>query len=91
MRRILVAAAAVVLVPGVTWAKEAPNPAPSPVPKVKKICRYNPPPTGSNRPGKRVCKTAEEWAQTDGVTVDYDRMSTGTPIRSQGIDDSGGN
>lgn len=46
--------------------------APAPAPKIKKICRESPPKTGSNRPGKRVCKTAEEWKAYDQADADFD-------------------
>ena len=51
----------------------------------RKICRNSQPPTGSHRPGKRICKTEAEWKEFDHTTLDYDRNETGTPMRSQGV------
>lgn len=85
MRLTMLAAALALALPTLALAEAPPQgEAPKP-PKVKKVCRYTPPPTGSNRPGKRRCRTAEEWRAEDRETLDYDRTDIGTPVRSQGI------
>lgn len=79
MRIPHLAAALLLTAPTLALAEDAPQPAPSEAPKVKKICRVSPAPTGSNRPGKRVCRTADEWAQIDRSTADYEGGTNGAP------------
>ena len=88
MRLILIASAfALVLpalaAPGLAAAEEAAAPAEQPAKPPRKICRSEPSATGSNRPGKRICRTAQEWKMIDRGEADID-MSGGTPTRSQG-------
>ena len=78
MRLSLLPLALALIVPAAALAEDAPKPA-----KVKKFCRETPARTGSHRPGKRVCRTAEEWKALDQADLDYDRSNPGTPLRSQ--------
>ena len=72
MRIGLVCLAVLMATPLPAMAEVAPAAAPATAPKIKKICRESPPKTGSNRPGKRVCKTAEEWRAYDQADADFD-------------------
>ena len=87
MHLMIFAAAAVALtVPAVALADDAaPIAAAQPV-KEKRICRFTPPPTGSNRPGKRRCRTAAQWQVEDRETRETGDVAAGTngaPARSQ--------
>ncbi|MGB7655769.1 MAG: hypothetical protein WBL74_09840 [Novosphingobium sp.] len=87
MRSMIFAAAALALtVPSLAMADDAASsPANLPV-KEKKFCRYTPPPTGSNRPGKRRCRTAAQWQIEDRETRETGDVAAGTngaPARSQ--------
>ena len=87
MRLVIFAAAALALtVPAVAWAEDAaPAAAAQPV-KEKRICRFTPPPTGSNRPGKRRCRTVAQWQVEDRETRETGDVAAGTngaPARSQ--------
>ena len=70
-------------VPTMAAAEESAAPAEQPAKPPRKICRSEPSATGSNRPGKRICRTAAEWKMIDRGEADLD-MSGGTPTRSQG-------
>lgn len=83
MRIGLIWLAVLISVPLPAMAEEAPTAEASPAPKVRKICRETPPRTGSNRPGKRVCKTAEDWKVSDSAGADFD----GTAKKSRGSAD----
>ena len=48
----------------------------------RKICRQQPAPTGSNRPGKRICHTAAEWKARDSGVADYAQPDARTPMSS---------
>jgi hypothetical protein len=62
MRNInMLAAVAAMLLSGVAVAKEKP----AETPKEKKICKVTEASTTSRIPGKRVCRTAAEWAKVD--------------------------
>lgn len=76
--RLLLLALALTL-PAPVFAEEAPQTA-----KERKICRETPARTGSNRPGKRVCRTKEEWKVRDQAESGYDGGTTTTSTRSQG-------
>ena len=78
MRLILISLAGAIALATPAFADDAPKPD-----EPRKICRTQPPKTGSNRPGKRICHTAAEWKVRDNVTLDYDRTTEGTPMRSQ--------
>ncbi len=80
MRPILISLGAAILLAAPALAEDQPKPA-----EPRKICRTSQPPTGSHRPGKKVCKTEAEWKGFDHTTLDYDRVDTGTPMRSQGV------
>ena len=87
MRLILLASALVLSLPALTlpslaMADEAPKTEEA-AKKPRKFCRETPARTGSHRPGKRVCRTAEEWKELDQADLDYDRTNPGTPLRSQ--------
>ena len=87
MRLMIFAAAAVALtVPAVALADDAAPTAAAQTVKEKRICRFTPPPTGSNRPGKRRCRTASQWQVEDRETRetgDVAAGSNGAPARSQ--------
>jgi hypothetical protein len=72
MRIGLICLAVLIATPLPAMAEEAPTAEASPAPKIRKICRETPPRTGSNRPGKRVCRTAEEWKAYDHADADFD-------------------
>lgn len=80
----LLAAAAALTLPGLAIADEpAATATTAPAAKEKKLCRYTPPPTGSNRPGKRKCRTAAEWKEIDRETGMVEAGTSGAPARSQ--------
>lgn len=83
MRLILIASAFALAAPAFATAEDATAPAEKPAKEPRKICRSEPSATGSNRPGKRICRTAAEWKMIDRGEADID-MSGGTPTRSQG-------
>jgi len=80
MRLIAFAILATVLFAAPAGADNAPK-----LDAPRKICRTSPTETGSHRPGKRFCKTADEWQQFDSTTLNYERDQPGTPIRSQDV------
>lgn len=82
MRLLLIASAFALAAPSLAMAEEAAKPA-EPAKEPRKICRSAPAATGSNRPGKRTCRTAAEWKMIDRGEANID-MSGGTPTRSQG-------
>ena len=55
----------------------------------RKICRTAQAPTGSHRPGKRVCLTAAEWRARDAGVEDYAQPDQRTPISGSGTSGSG--
>lgn len=83
MRLTMFAAALALALPALALADDAAPVAADKPAKVKKVCRSTPPPTGSNRPGKRRCRTIEEWQVEDRVTGDVDVGTNGAPARSQ--------
>lgn len=87
MRLMIYAAAALVLtMPVLAAADDAAAPAAVQPVKEKKLCRFTPPPTGSNRPGKRRCRTAAQWQVEDRETRETGDVAAGTngaPARSQ--------
>ena len=87
MRLILLACALVLslpalALPSLALASEAPK-SDEEAKKPRKLCRETPARTGSHRPGKRICRTAEEWKALDQADLDYDRTNPATPLRSQ--------
>ena len=48
--------------------------------KERTICRTSLAPTGSHRPGKRVCLTAAEWRARDAGVENYAQPDQRTPI-----------
>ena len=52
--------------------------------KERTICRTSLAPTGSHRPGKRVCLTAAEWRARDAGVDNYAQPDQRTPISSAG-------
>ncbi|MFM5917788.1 MAG: hypothetical protein ACKOOL_09695 [Novosphingobium sp.] len=45
----------------------------------RKICRRMEAPTGSNRPGKRICHTEAEWKALDSGVADYAQPDQRSP------------
>lgn len=88
MRSILFAAAMALTLPSLAQAEDASQAETPKPPKVKKVCRYTPPPTGSNRPGLRRCRTIEEWQVEDRQTGDVAMGTNGAPARSQPQDNN---
>lgn len=83
---VFVAAAGALTVPALALADDAAPPAAEQVVKEKKVCRYTPPPTGSNRPGKHRCRTLTQWKVEDRETRETVEVTAGTngaPARSQ--------
>lgn len=78
MRIALILAAAALAVPTLALAEETPKPA-----EPKKICRTMPPPTGSHRPGKKLCRTAAEWKAFDNGDVDFEQSTSGSPVQTR--------
>ena len=77
MRLVFVSLGAAFLLAAPAMADDAPaNPEP------RKICRQQPAPTGSNRPGKRICHTAAEWKARDSGVADYAQPDARTPMSS---------
>ncbi|HEX4846526.1 MAG TPA: hypothetical protein VFV30_00155 [Novosphingobium sp.] len=86
MRLLLIAGAAALAMPTLAVAEEAPKTEEAAKPaKVRKLCRETQPRTGSHRPGKRVCRTAEEWKAFDQAEAGYDGQTT---TRSTGVTES---
>ena len=56
MRLVLMSLAAVVLITAPALANDPAKPD-----EPRKVCRMQPAPTGSHRPGKRICRTEAEW------------------------------
>lgn len=79
MRLLALAAALSLTLPTAVIAEEATPPAEQPAKKERKICREEAPRTGSNRPGKRICRTAAEWKAYSQADADFD----GTARQSQ--------
>jgi hypothetical protein len=86
MRLTIIVAALALSLPALALADDAAPTAVEKPAKVKKLCRFTPPPTGSNRPGKRRCRTAAEWQIEDRETRQTGDVAAGTngaPARSQ--------
>ena len=79
MRLILISLAGAVAFAAPALADDAPKPD-----EPRKICRQQPPKTGSNRPGKRFCHTAAEWKARDSGIADYAQLDARTPTSSNG-------
>jgi hypothetical protein len=85
MRALAMAAASILLASTVSaWAQDAaPNNAAAPAAAEKKFCRSIQK-TGSIMPGKRTCRTKQEWAAIDAQnaakTDDFSRRPTSTGI-----------
>lgn len=75
MRLFLLPLTLILIAPNAALADDAPKPA-----KVRKICREEPPRTGSHFRGKRVCKTEAEWKEYDQAEVSLEPGSNGAPI-----------
>lgn len=76
-------AALTLALPTIALADDAPQAKPVETPKVKKICRPQPAPTGSNRPSVRICKTADEWREIDRNNADYEGGTNGAPAKTK--------
>jgi hypothetical protein len=48
----------------------------------RKICRTQQAPTGSHRPGKRICHTEAEWKVLDSGVDNYAQPDQRTPVSS---------
>ena len=77
MRHILISLVGAIALAGPALADDAPKPT-----EERKICRQQPPKTGSNRPGKRICHTAAEWKARDSGVADYAQPDARTPMSS---------
>ncbi|WP_394998663.1 hypothetical protein [Sphingomonas sp.] len=79
MRLLLISIGAAITLASPAFADDAPKPE-----EPRKICRQQPPKTGSNRPGKRFCHTAAEWKARDSGAAEYAQPDARTPIGSTG-------
>ena len=79
MRLSFIAIGAAVLLAAPAFADDSPKPD-----EPRKICRLQAAPTGSHRPGKRICHTAAEWKARDSGVADYAQPDARTPISSTG-------
>ena len=79
MRLLFISIGAAVLLASPAFADDAPK-----SDEPRKICRQQPPKTGSNRPGKRFCHTAAEWKARDSGIADYAQPDARTPTSSNG-------
>jgi hypothetical protein len=79
MRLFLLTLSLCLTAPAAAYAEDAAQPE-----KVRKICRETPARTGSNRPGKRICRTAAEWKELDQAEASFDGRNTTTSSRSSG-------
>ena len=75
MRSVLMSLAVAALLAAPALADESAKPD-----EPRKICRLQPAPTGSHRPGKRVCRTEAEWKARDSVLESYAQPDARTPI-----------
>ena len=75
MRLVLMSLAAVVLLTAPALANDPAKPD-----EPRKICRMQPAPTGSHRPGKRICRTEAEWKARDSRVDSYAQPDQRTPI-----------
>jgi len=77
MRPILFSLSALTMLATPALADDTAQPKPE-----RKICRTQDSPTGSHRPGKRVCLTAGEWKARDTGVDEYAQPDQRTPVSS---------
>lgn len=79
MRPILFSFSIIVLLSAPALANDPAQPK-----EERKICRTQQAPTGSHRPGKRICHTETEWKAIDSGVDNYAQPDQRTPVSSGG-------